>query len=105
MGDTGRVVVVVVLVDDVLVAGCGRRAAGGWWLGVVEQPAVSAAVKARATPHHCAAPFVRTTHSGTHSPQVIVAGGLGLAARLDDAFPAYAPSGTSHKPTGAWPRG
>jgi hypothetical protein len=29
----------------------------------------------------------------------------GLAATLSEAFPPYAPSGTSHNPTGAWPRG
>ncbi len=28
-----------------------------------------------------------------------------LAARIADAFPPYAPSGTSHKPTGAPPKG
>jgi hypothetical protein len=29
----------------------------------------------------------------------------GLASTLSEAFPPYAPSGTSHKPTGAWPKG
>jgi hypothetical protein len=33
------------------------------------------------------------------------AGRQALAARLADAFPAYAPSGTSHRPTGPPPRG